>query len=399
MPLIRTFVSHASTDKSRVHDLLRQVAPYGVRPWIDTAEVEVGSSLTKALRDGVQQECQSFSLFLSKDSVRSSWVDKEVEWALELRDRGLIGIPILLDPREELTLSDPLKELLRQRGTEYGTVWLDAHDPKFAERYCRAVLRAGGAVEAKDVALHLGHWAETRPRDIPAAWADVPTIDLRLDHQHSHRDVCPTADEWQRIRAGLRGVLEVLRQVETIDVCGFAPLGVGAAVGQTFDRGGPVRAIRAWNRETSRIWETLTPERVAETHGWSPETSSFVTLKSLPVGIGSAEHIVVLFIAKDDQARQAEQWASGRGPIIRFCPPKFIQSEREATEVLAECYGAIQWLLRSYEFLSMDLITTMPLAMVPLLTHHMRQCRSVRFHDWVKSAGSPKDAYRLAVEW
>ena len=40
MGIIRTFISHSNDDKRRVHDILRRVAPYGARPWIDDQDLQ-----------------------------------------------------------------------------------------------------------------------------------------------------------------------------------------------------------------------------------------------------------------------------------------------------------------------------------------------------------------------
>jgi hypothetical protein len=66
MGIIRTFISHSHDEKPRVHDILRRVAPYGVRPWIDAQDLQgqAGGSLRElipsAIADPRVDLCRSF---------------------------------------------------------------------------------------------------------------------------------------------------------------------------------------------------------------------------------------------------------------------------------------------------------------------------------------------------
>ena len=76
--------------------------------------------------------------------------------------------------------------------------------------------------------------------------------------------------------------------------------------------------------------------------------------------------------------------------------PVAIASPEEARLVLVEILGAFRFLRRAHPHVdTLDVITTLPLAMMPLLGHHLRQFGAVRLFDQVMQS---KD-YRLAVSF
>lgn len=93
MPVIRTFVSHHGGDlKERVEPILRRVAPFGIRPWLDKRDLgdRVGLPLADQLQEAIfNGPCSSLSLFLTKSAATRPWIEQEVQWtaapALDLR--------------------------------------------------------------------------------------------------------------------------------------------------------------------------------------------------------------------------------------------------------------------------------------------------------------------------
>ena len=126
MGIIRTFISHSRDDKPRVHDILRRVAPYGARPWIDDQDLrgQAGGSLRELIPSAIADPwCRSLSLFLSAASVKSQWVLDEVGAALALIPDGWRIIPIALDAVKDLALPPILETALRKRGNGFDTIY------------------------------------------------------------------------------------------------------------------------------------------------------------------------------------------------------------------------------------------------------------------------------------
>lgn len=92
------FLSHNSADKDFVRKLASALESYGIRAWVDEAEIRVGESLIWKISDAIE-ECDFVAAILSKNSVESNWVKKELEMAMteELAGDRYKVLPIILD--------------------------------------------------------------------------------------------------------------------------------------------------------------------------------------------------------------------------------------------------------------------------------------------------------------
>jgi hypothetical protein len=92
------FLSHNSHDKPIVRRLRNDLAAYGIRGWVDEAEIRPGESLIAKIQDGLEST-DFFAVILSKRSVDSEWVKRELDMAttLELERKAVFVIPIVVD--------------------------------------------------------------------------------------------------------------------------------------------------------------------------------------------------------------------------------------------------------------------------------------------------------------
>jgi hypothetical protein len=92
------FLSHNSTDKPLVRTLADDLRSAGVRVWIDEAEIRPGDSLLTRIEAGIA-EMECLAVILSSRSVKSSWVQKELDMALvsSLSDRSIRVVPLLFE--------------------------------------------------------------------------------------------------------------------------------------------------------------------------------------------------------------------------------------------------------------------------------------------------------------
>jgi hypothetical protein len=97
MPSI--FLSHNTKDKFFVRELADRLSRMGVKVWIDEAEIKVGDSLTEKIGKAIE-ETDFVGVVLSKNSINSQWVQKELQIALqeEFRKRKVVVLPLLLEP-------------------------------------------------------------------------------------------------------------------------------------------------------------------------------------------------------------------------------------------------------------------------------------------------------------
>jgi len=123
------FLSHSSKDKPFVRALAQRLKKAGIRVWLDEAEIRVGESLIEKLGaalDGVD----FLIVVLSRSSVRSRWVQREVEIAMnhEIKRRRVKVIPIL-------------KETVKLPTFLEGKVYLDFRDKSKRSRAGEKLIR------------------------------------------------------------------------------------------------------------------------------------------------------------------------------------------------------------------------------------------------------------------
>lgn len=97
----RVFLSHSNKDKSFVRKLAADLRANGHTVWIDEAEINVGDSLIGKIRDGLDN-VDYVAAVLSKNSIESEWVKKELEIASnrEIEEKRVIVLPLLIDKVE-----------------------------------------------------------------------------------------------------------------------------------------------------------------------------------------------------------------------------------------------------------------------------------------------------------
>lgn len=92
------FLSHSWADKPLARRLANDLREHDIAVWLDEAEMAIGDSLIEKI--GAAIESVEFVLaLLSRDSVQSSWVQRELEIAIthQINGRDLTVLPIVVD--------------------------------------------------------------------------------------------------------------------------------------------------------------------------------------------------------------------------------------------------------------------------------------------------------------
>jgi hypothetical protein len=99
MPSI--FLSHNHQDKLFVRELASYLRNYGIQVWVDEVEMKIGDSLTEKVGSAIKENA-FFGVVLSKNSINSTWVERELQIALqrEFREKRVVVLPIMLDSVE-----------------------------------------------------------------------------------------------------------------------------------------------------------------------------------------------------------------------------------------------------------------------------------------------------------
>ncbi|MHB8988634.1 MAG: toll/interleukin-1 receptor domain-containing protein [Desulfobulbia bacterium] len=93
------FLSHTSEDKPFVRTLRQDLIAHGVGDvWLDEAELLVGDSLTKKISEALSKT-KYVGVVLSPRSIKSSWVEKELEAAMtkEISTGEVVVLPMLYE--------------------------------------------------------------------------------------------------------------------------------------------------------------------------------------------------------------------------------------------------------------------------------------------------------------
>lgn len=99
------FLSHSSKDKFIVRELARKLSKYGVKSWVDEAEIKIGDSLIQKISEGIK-ESDFFGVVLTKNSINSEWVKHELNIALnkEILSKKVIVLPLVFEEGLEIPI-------------------------------------------------------------------------------------------------------------------------------------------------------------------------------------------------------------------------------------------------------------------------------------------------------
>lgn len=94
----KIFLSHTSIDKPFARKLGADLRNYGHTIWIDEAEINIGDSLIGKIREGLDS-VDYIAVILSKASIESEWVKKELEIASnrEIKEKRIVVLPITIE--------------------------------------------------------------------------------------------------------------------------------------------------------------------------------------------------------------------------------------------------------------------------------------------------------------
>lgn len=94
----KIFLSHTSKDKPFVRKLAADLRNNGHTVWIDEAEINIGDSLIGKIREGLDS-VDYVAVVLSKASIESEWVKKELEIASnkELKEKRVVVLPLIIE--------------------------------------------------------------------------------------------------------------------------------------------------------------------------------------------------------------------------------------------------------------------------------------------------------------
>lgn len=136
---ISIFLSHNHKDKMFVRKLATDLDAHGIKYWLDEAEMKIGDSLIKKIREGIDS-VNYFAIILSPNSVNAPWVVNELDVAMnqQISNKPIKVLPIML---KECELP----------GFLIGKLYADFQDENYYEESFKKLVNSMGIVFNKDV--------------------------------------------------------------------------------------------------------------------------------------------------------------------------------------------------------------------------------------------------------
>ncbi len=127
------FVSYSARDKAFAERIYHDLQEVGVRCWLDSKDLKIGDRLDIEI-DRAIQVTDKVLLVLSESSIRSDWVRKEIEFALERESKAkkTILFPIRIDDAVMETNDEISRLLVQTRHIGDFTAWNDPDSYKRA---------------------------------------------------------------------------------------------------------------------------------------------------------------------------------------------------------------------------------------------------------------------------
>lgn len=102
------FICHESTDKQFVRKLSADLEKLSINVWFDESKIKIGDPILEEINKGLSS-CKYFIIVISKDTMDSTWVQKEFKLAIKLQKlKKLKILPVLL---ADITMPSSLKDL------------------------------------------------------------------------------------------------------------------------------------------------------------------------------------------------------------------------------------------------------------------------------------------------
>lgn len=125
----RVFLSYAREDEAIAGALERALGRAGFDVWLDTRDSMPGEEVWDELRDEIAAR-DAFVVLVSRQSMRRSWVEREVTWASHCRDTG--GRPRVIPAILDDVLLDA-GSLTTASARLAGLTWVDLRDARRSE--------------------------------------------------------------------------------------------------------------------------------------------------------------------------------------------------------------------------------------------------------------------------
>jgi hypothetical protein len=104
------FISHSSKDRAMAEKIAQHLTSKGLQVWYDHWEILVGHDIVDKVYDGIRNS-RFLLVLLSEESVRSSWVQQEINAARisEIESGATVVLPAVIEPNAKSQIPESLR--------------------------------------------------------------------------------------------------------------------------------------------------------------------------------------------------------------------------------------------------------------------------------------------------
>jgi len=406
-----TFLSYNSSDRPIVEATANRLCRYGIIPWFDQHDIEVGLSLKEYLAQVVKDQ-DSITVFMSDHSMRqnTSWVSHELgvawrRWTDEGAGSDDRIIPVYLGDPKELIMNNQLQppELREQIKNE----WLLKEDPDkvdrlgivpdnperclddpapcaeqiakqiaFSKIYQRLDLR-----QARDIVIVIdqrGNGPRSGKPDLPALPPEVSpnasALVFRPDLGERNRQELLSGTDWEDFQATLRAALGRVigsprSRPQNIVIQGDSQLALPFVLGDYFERNST--ATLYCTHGSGQTFTNANQPREAPLSGGNP--NCFQAHASAPTEYRAHEALVLM---NEDRLHHALNYLRHHPELpqrpLWVDPPSRLEDSNQVMDLVRDICTGLQERGRHRRIERLYLFTQLPFHAQPLVAANLK---------------------------
>ena len=388
------FLSHSHSDQPLVKAVATELGKRGIVAWLDKDDLYPGQNLVSALKKAIHEQA-TWVVFLSEEALQSTWVNAELETALDHFEKTQQE-----DRIKPVFLSDPLQLVsgnrllanrwMNEKGNEVSKLGITTPSPTTPEKQARDIAdRIAVGVYAslsidrsRNVIINLDQRGSKRigkPQGIPPnhGKVDGPALVFRPQRGIGREKETIVGEEWLNLASDIRQALQTafisLRWADqkNIYLSGHAQLGLAYLIGHHFNRSSDAVLYCTDTRGvtfSNEGWDKTDMLSGGHAHC---EANADAKLPAIP---GAPFEEVALIVGRQNIAKGVLPYLNAtrpRTPIAWVRMPQRLQTSDQVKTLIADVTALAQRLKRENGCRTTYLVLGLPFAATPLFAAHM----------------------------
>jgi len=389
-----TFLSYSSTDHLLVKAVACELGHWGIVPWLDKNELNPGESLRKALSEAIRKQ-ETVTLFLSKDSVVSSWVQEELAVALEMEesmDHKDRIIPVFIGaPLELVNASDVLrKRWLDSDGTTVDRLGV-AVDPNkdisilandIAREIAQKIYKVLNIKDRREIVLCIDQRGNGKRTGIPpfipdnVESMDIPALVFRHDIEERDPGETLYGEKWDQTHGKIKNALCCAldgtrwKDFKKIRLIGNAQLGLAYVLGNYFNRNTSAH-LYCMNMD-GVVFNNKDQRRDCPLEGGNAHCES-THARIQPIQTGSQLNAISLLLSSKYLVTKLSRYLNAvkdAPPLVWVENPRFTNNG-QVMQYISDIVALLMRYSEEYDIRTVHLYCGLPFHVIPLLAANL----------------------------